>query len=132
MREHDPSSLRDVDGIEVVDVSDADPDRVTEYVAVAERRPAVRLGRIETEEVVQLWRRLPPAESVRCHVPPYVVRFFRGTAPIAKFSMCWKCDNAFGFEGSAVSRFYFDGKSEAARTLLEALRRACPSSVHRE
>jgi hypothetical protein len=118
-----PGELPDVDAVEVVDLRGVAP---TEAVATLQRaRGAVRLEGAAAAEIAKLWRGLPPGEMMRCHIPGFGLRFWRGDQVVVLASLCWKCNNARGLVDDVSIGFSFDGDSQAARTLL----RRCKAAV---
>lgn len=75
-------------------------------------------------QIVELIRRLPDAEPMRCHTPPFGLLFLRDGRTIGHLTICWKCNTIQGeAEGNRLSRS-FDAASRAARELLELCKRA--------
>jgi len=62
---------------------------------------------------------------MRCHVPPFGLRFFSGDRLLCEASICWRCNNIFGQAGGAEVFFKFDGSLAVSRELLKA----CESAV---
>jgi hypothetical protein len=87
----------------------------------------VRIAQPESERIAELWRRLPHADAMLCHMPPYVVRFLQRDRRVAEFSVCWACNNAYGLAESAPAQFTFDAGSVVARELLAVLQRTVPT-----
>jgi hypothetical protein len=85
-----------------------------------------RRVRIEGEElavVEDMCRKLPIAESMRCHSPPLGLRFYRNEHLFCAFSLCWRCNNAFDeYEGQPIF-FFFDGRSVEAVALFSHLQK---------
>lgn len=89
-------------------------------MAAAKNVRRVRLVGSEANRIAALWRALPEAEQMRCHVPPFGLRFFAGGELVCEASICWECNNVFGQAGADEMFFEFDGSSAASRELLKA------------
>jgi len=119
-----PSSLPRIDAVEVVSLRGLKPKRVIEYMAAAKEARRVRVVGAEAQRIAEMWRALPGAEQMRCHVPPFGLRFFAGNELICEASICWRCNNIFGQAGADEVFFEFDGSLAASRELLKACERA--------
>lgn len=129
---YEPASLPQVDLVEIVDVSRCDRS-ADGFFAAAASSPCAQLSRNDGEAATALWRTLPLGEPMRCHLPPYLIRFHRGGALVLEASLCWRCNNASGRTNSGERfGFAFDGKSDPARELLALLRRVLPASRDQE
>lgn len=115
-----PSSLPGIDAVEVVSLRGLNPNRVSEYMAVAKDARWVRLVGSEAKRIAEMWRALPDGEQARCHVPPFGLRFFAGSKLVCEASICWQCNNIFGRAGADEDFFEFDGSLTASRELLTA------------
>jgi hypothetical protein len=51
----------------------------------------------QAEEIMTLWRQLPPGQQARCHIPPFGLRFFAKDYLICQASLCWECNNIIGY-----------------------------------
>lgn len=114
-----PSSLPDVDTVEVVSLRGLNPNRVDEYMAVAKEARRVRVTGAEAQRLAELWRALPPGGQMRCHAPPFGLRFFAGDKLLCEASICWRCNTIFGKAGADEVFFAFDGSLPASRELLK-------------
>ena len=117
-----PSELPEVDAVEVVDLRGVGPTEAVVTLGRAQR--AVRLEGAAAAEIAALWRSLPSGEMMRCHIPGFGLRFWRGGEEVVAASLCWKCNNARGRVGDAAIGFVFDGNSEPARVLLRRCKAA--------
>jgi hypothetical protein len=115
-----PLSLPRIDAVEVVSLRGLYPNRVSEYMAAAKEARRVRLAGAEAERIAQMWRALPEGEQMRCHVPPFGLRFFAGSELVCEASVCWRCNNIFGRAGADEVFFEFDGSLASSRELLTA------------
>ncbi|HVJ18787.1 MAG TPA: hypothetical protein VM686_25370 [Polyangiaceae bacterium] len=122
-QDYDPSALGDVDRVDAL--------RIDPTVRVQSIGDFVRSGLIglpvqitgsDAQKIAELWRALRPAEQARCHIPPYGLRFWNGSAMIVECSLCWECNNAFGFVGEEPCGFTFDANALPAAALLMQLR----------
>ena len=119
-----PSSLPPIDAVEAVDLAGLDPDRVSEYMAAAVNAPRVAVTGSDAERIACLWRGLPEGEQMRCHIPPFGLRFYSRRRLICEASVCWECNNIFGNAGGEHLWYGFDASHEHSRELLAACKRA--------
>lgn len=116
---HDPASLPEIDGVDVLLLP---PDYET-----VPRKPAIPgrvLARLEGEQarrVAVLWRSLPQAEQMRCHLPRYGVRFLADQF-LFEAAICFECNNISIIDNGKHTWATFDGEAPPARELLTLLR----------
>jgi len=122
MKDYAPSSLPPVTAVEVVALRGVRPDSVNGYMAVV-GVPGVTVRGAAAERIADLWRRLPPGEPARCHVPPFGLRFLAGDEVICQGSVCWKCNNLYGDAGGDPIHYSFYAGGEVSRALLAELQR---------
>lgn len=72
--------------------------------------------------IVDLWHNLPEYEQVRCHFPPYGLRFISQESIVLEVSICWKCNNIWTISPEKRGVYNFDGSSEPAQKFLNLLR----------
>lgn len=109
--------------IDIVILSNSTAKRVTQEMDDWMSKRCVRIVGEELAVVEDLCRKLPFAESMRCHTPPLGLRFYRDDNLFCAFSICWACNNAFGeFEGKPIF-ISFDGKSPEAVALFSHLQK---------
>ena len=117
-----PASLQPVDGVDVLELRPGDSwPELHGFV----RKGVYRGVSVEGEgalRIADLFRKLPEGEQMRCHVPRYGVRFRRGERVLAEFSLCFKCNNAFGYVKDDEASFVFDGQKEPSQSLLAAVK----------
>lgn len=89
-------------------------------MAAAKEARGVRLVGADAERVAEMWRALPEAGQMRCHIPPFGLRFFASGELACEASICWQCNNIFGQAGADEVFFEFDGSAAASRALLQA------------
>jgi hypothetical protein len=123
-----PSSLPNVDAVEVVSLRGLNANRVNEYMLAAKNARRMRLTGPEAERIAEIWRALPEGEQMRCHCPPFGLRFFSADRLICEASICWKCNNIFGHAGADDVFFAFDGLLSSSRELLKACENALGES----
>lgn len=121
----DPASLPEIDEVDVVELGGFDPPQVGDFIRRADRR-SLRVGGLAAQNIAALWRSLPPGEMTRCHTPPFGLRFLSRGSVIVEASLCWGCNNAFGFMGEQRISFVFDGGADESRTLLALLDSVIP------
>jgi len=119
-----PSSLSRIDAVEVVSLRGLLPNGVSEYMAAAKDARRVRITGTEAQRIAELWRTLPEGEEMRCHIPPFGLRFFAGDDLVCEASICWRCNNIFGQAGADEVFFEFDGSLAPSRALLKACENA--------
>lgn len=120
---YEPSQLGDIDEIQIVDLRGKDAKRVSEYM----RLPALVTVAVTGERATQiseLWRALPAGEQMRCHIPPFGLRFILNRAPVLEVSICWECNNVYGYEGDQPIHFEFDASATSSKELLNTLETA--------
>ena len=66
---------------------------------------------------------------MRCHVPPFGLRFFSAGTLICEATICWRCNNIFGQAGADDVFFEFDGSQPISRELLNACEMAIGESA---
>lgn len=118
-----PLELPDVDTVDVYGLRGSDPPRVGEFMRHLARCAWVRLDGEGAAAVAGLYRQLPGGETMRCHTPPFGLRFWSNGELITEASLCWECNNAFGFRAGERIAFDFEGQSDIAQVLLTLLRR---------
>lgn len=113
-----PSQLPEIDAVEVVKLVGVNAGNVSKYMQKAVNAPYVRVADELAQQIVDLWRQLPSGMSARCHTPPFGLRFYLRGELSLQASICWRCNNIYGYaEGNKVS-FAFDAESEPSRKLL--------------
>ncbi|HEX8916390.1 MAG TPA: hypothetical protein VF796_28825 [Humisphaera sp.] len=117
-----PSTLPDVDAVEVVVMRGVESGPHG-YMPNARDARAVRVQGPEAARIASLWRALPPGEQMRCHVPPFGLRFLHGGRVLVEASVCWQCNNVWGHAGDDRFGYEFDGSHPTARALLAACER---------
>lgn len=130
--DYDPSTLREIDAVEIIDLRGLEPPRVAEYMTAAVGRSGTRVVGEVAQEIAALFRTLPPGEMMRCHVPPYGVRFYARGAVALELSLCWQCNNAFGRAGAASIDLVFDGDAAASRALFARISALHPLAPREE
>lgn len=124
-----PSSLPPIDEVAIFPLRGIEPNRVSEYMHHLAGAPSVRPDGAAAQEIASLWRALPPGEMMRCHTPPFGVRFSAAGRVVVEASLCWRCNNAFGFVGGRQISFVFDGAAEVSRKLLARFDELLPGRI---
>lgn len=119
-----PAELPEIDAVDVVDLRGVGPAEAVARLRSVAGEASPRLRGTAATEVAALWRGLPPGEMMRCHIPGFGLRFWRGEEMVVLASLCWKCNNARGLVGEQPIAFVFDGASEPARELLRRCKAA--------
>lgn len=122
------ATLPPIDAVEIALIKAIEVDRVSEYMDHIRdvTVPRTTVGGLIGATITDLFRRLPPSEGSRCHVPTYGLLFFDGAVLVAEFSLCWRCNNGFGRAGETRAHVLFDGASSVAVELRELLARELP------
>lgn len=118
--DYDPSQLPDVDTVELVNLKGLNLNQVREYMK-AKDTPCVRIKGETAQQIAHLWRQLPPDEQMRCHVPPFGLRFYMGNKLLVQGSICWGCNNIFVEENGEDLVYEFDGLHPNSQRLLALL-----------
>lgn len=125
--DYEPSLLPDVDAVEVVDLRDIQLHSVKEYMR-AKDTPHVRVKGETAQQIAHLWRQLPPDEQMRCHIPPFGLRFYVGNKLLVQGSVCWDCNNIWVEENGEDLVYTFDGGHKSSRQLLGLLQKIADQS----
>jgi hypothetical protein len=126
--DYDPSTLSKVDAAAVVELAawarqSAPPGgSIQDLIRSAATREVMLTESEDVERIADLWRVLRPAEQARCHMPRFGLRLFLGGTVVAEASLCWECNNAYGYAGSDAIAFTFDATAPAAVLLLIQVR----------
>lgn len=122
---HNPATLPDTDTIEVVLLNDDyDPAHVT---AAIPGRTLARLTGEPAQRAARLWRALPSAEQMRCHMPRYALRFYATGVLLLEAALCFECNNISILRKGRREWATFDGQASPAQELLALLRSHDPS-----
>ncbi len=78
----------------------------------------------QATQIADLWRQLPPAEQMRCHLPPFGLRFYTAEGMILEASLCWACNNIWAWQQGDRWGYEFDARHATALTLLATLKAA--------
>ena len=122
MEEYDPGSLPDVTALEIVDLRRIDANRAGEYMNDAADAPAIKCDGHLAKDIANIWRALPAGDSIRCHTPVVGIRFFDGASLICEASVCFQCENIFGYFQRAPIIYRFNPRSNQGRELFLLLK----------
>ena len=123
MKTINPASLPAISAVEIVSLRNTFADRAGLEMQSAEDAPFVVLENEQAQRIAWLWRQLPSnAEEMRCHTPPYGLRFRNTVGIFLRVSVCWKCNNIYGDSKGEAVHFVFDGSHPKSRLLLEVMR----------
>jgi hypothetical protein len=127
MPKYKPALLPEVDGVEVLTLgkltsSTGESTFSMKHWAVFAVAAAVQADEHLTQHIAELWRKLPPGEQARCHVPPFALRFFAEGEVILEASLCWHCNNIWLREEKTENVFEFDARAEVSQELLAVLK----------
>jgi hypothetical protein len=121
MNKYQPNSLPAITSVEVVSLRGRYPKRMDYMLDTTGARSVMQEG-APAQRIAELWRSLPPGEQMRCHTPPYGLRFFRDGELLCQASLCWECNNLFGdVQGDDIS-YVFDAKHPVSQDLLVVLK----------
>jgi hypothetical protein len=113
-----PTQLAEIDTVDVTDLERVHADRVSEFMQNAGDAPHVPITDDLAQRIADLWRKLPPGEQARCHVPPFGLRFYRSGELQLQASICWACNNIFGDVKGNSLWYAFDAQHETSQELL--------------
>jgi hypothetical protein len=119
-----PAMLGKFDYVEVFDLQHVDFKRGCDWLELAKATRVVRVEGAAAQQIGKLFRALPAGGQMRCHIPPYGLRFYAGAAAICEASICWKCNNIFGQAAGQQVFFEFESTGAASRKLLALCRLA--------
>ena len=120
---YDPATLGAVDRVDVVGISgDANVGDVYDFIRSGAVTGEVSLVGADVERMAALWRGLPPGEQARCHIPPFGLRFWRDGKKLIEASICWECNNVYGYVGRQPVHFAFDANAPVSVSLLTQCR----------
>jgi hypothetical protein len=119
-----PSSLPPISDVEVVMLDKVRPKKsVHEYMQATSGAPSIVVDGRPAKRLATLWRQLPKGNQMRCHMPPYGLRFFAGDRVLCQGSVCWECNNIYGDVEGEPFVYEFDAEAKASQALLSELRR---------
>jgi hypothetical protein len=121
MNYYAPSQLPDIDAVELVDFKGLRPNLVSGYMGAAKNAPFVRLKGETAQQIAHLWRHLPPDEQMRCHNPPFGLRFYVDNKLLVQGSVCWECNNIHAEENGENLVYEFDAQHPHSQKLLTLL-----------
>ena len=130
-RRYDPSTLGRIDAVDVVALdASARVGSVSEFIRSSGALGEIRLTDEDAERIAALWRALPSGKQARCHSPPYGLRFWLAGRKLLEASICWECDNVFGYAGDDTLHFAFEFEGSRVRVAPHAVP-TCPSHERR-
>ena len=89
----------------------------------------VRVNGEQARLIAELWKRLPPGNEKRCHLPAHELRFLAANRLICTTTVCWKCNNVRGTAGGRWISFEFDGQAELSQQLLAKIQQLNPGPL---
>jgi hypothetical protein len=89
----------------------------------AKDAPHVRVEGETAQQIAHLWRQLPPDEQMRCHMPPFGLRFYVENKLLVQGSVCWECNNIFVEENGEELIYEFNGKHKHSLQLFILLKK---------
>jgi len=125
--EYLPSSLPQIERVEVVILIGLNPNRVDEYMQGAVKAPAIKVFAEGALRIASLWRQLPRGEPFRCHVPPFGLRFWLANEIVCQASICWECNTIYGIADGRKIAYEFDASHTISQHLLAELQRVTKS-----
>ena len=117
------ADLPSATAIDIVLLSSSTANRVTQEMDDWLLKRCIQIDGDQVAIVEELCRKLPFAESMRCHTPPVGLRFYQDTQLLCAFSICWACNNAYGESNGKRFVIRFDGISPEAIALFSHLQR---------
>ena len=116
--DYSPKSLPKIDEVEIVSLKNIDADRASEYMKEAYDAPFVKIDDELAQQISELWRKLPTDGQMRCHIPPFGLRFFQHGNLILQGSICWECNNIYGDEKGVSFSYEFNANHQISQKLL--------------
>jgi hypothetical protein len=113
-------NVSSADEIAVVDLTGLRID-ARNFVTDAVNAPTVRVAGNDLNQIIRLWQKVPADEPMRCHNPPFGLRFYLSGAIICQGSICWQCNNIYGESNGAPFYYNFGGRSRQGQNLLKLL-----------
>jgi hypothetical protein len=107
-----PEQLPEVNEIEILILNGRG---AIEGMKILDDAPYKRIEGQTAREIADLFRQLPPGKSVRCHTPPFGLRFYMQDVP-RQCSLCWECNNIYG-----DFQYDFDAEHSISKELLNLL-----------
>src|SRR5262245_7195887 len=107
------SSIPTISGAAEVAVVDLSGLRINarNFVTDATQAPAFKTASADATRIISLWQSLPADEPMRCHIPPFGLRFSVAGVVACQGSICWKCNNIYGESNGSSFCYTFDGTS---------------------
>jgi hypothetical protein len=121
MNYYAPSQLPNIDAVELVDLKGLQPNLVSEYMRIAKNAPFVRVEGETAQRIAHLWRQLPPEGQMRCHIPPFGLRFYVENKLLVQGSVCWQCNNIYAEENGENLLYEFDAQHPHSQQLFALL-----------
>ena len=116
-----PSQLPNIDAVELVDLKGLEPNLVSEYMKIAKNALFVRVKGETAQQIAHLWRQLPPEGQMRCHFPPFGLRFYVENKLLVQGSVCWQCNNIHAEQNGENLLYEFDAQHPHSQELLTLL-----------
>jgi hypothetical protein len=121
-----PTQLPGVDTVEVLVLSEETDDSPTQLLDIVKWQKfpvsfSIEVSGDVAQEIANLWRHLPPDEQMRCHLPPFGLRFYAKRMLLLESSICWQCNNIWIKMNGKNATYTFDGSHEVSQKLLATL-----------
>src|SRR5687767_1020203 len=110
MTKYNPNQLSDIDAVEIVNLKGIYADCVSKYMKESLNAPHVRLIGNLAQQIANLWRELPESGQMRCHNPPFGLRFYNTNRLLLQGSICWECNNIYGDLSGKEFFYEFDAE----------------------
>jgi hypothetical protein len=114
-----PSQLPDIDAVELVDLRTLHLGSVG--MSKVKNAPFVQVKGETAQQIAHLWRHLPPDEQMRCHNPPFGLRFYMDNKLLVQGSVCWNCNNINVEENGKNLLYEFDAQHPHSQKLFALL-----------
>lgn len=82
----------------------------------------------EAQHIIQLFQKLSPGESARCHMPPWGLAFYDETELLFTTTFCFECSNTYVYTVQGKNLRAFDVSESYAEELLAFLKQELPLS----
>ena len=114
-----PSQLPDIDAVELVDLRTLHLGSVC--MSIVKNAPFVQVKGETAQQIAHLWRYLPPDEQMRCHNPPFGLRFYMDNKFLVQGSVCWECNNIHAEENGKNLLYEFEAQHPHSQELFALL-----------
>ena len=123
------ADLPDVDCVEIIRLGRVQVDgrSIPQTLENADDALSVKVEGSVAQDIADLWRQLPFAGQMRCHIPPFALRFFQNNQMVLHASICWMCNNIWVIQDNKHYTIEFDARADVSRQLFLLLKTCFPN-----